>query len=112
MVLKNKDGETRLADKSESTTLDYLGIELVNLKKAELKDAGVDNGVKVESITSGIIKRQTNMKAGFIITNINGEPVKDVEDFSRIMNKSKGGVMLEGVYQSIPGRHYYAFGIS
>jgi len=34
-----------------------------------------------------------------------------VEDFTSYLEKAEGGVMLEGVYEDLPGTYYYAFGL-
>jgi hypothetical protein len=37
--------------------------------------------------------------------------VKNTDHFAEIMKNKSGGVMLEGVYTTIPGVFYYAFGM-
>ena len=51
------------------------------------------------------------MKPGFIITKVDGKEVSTVKEFSRYLENMSGGVMLEGVYEDIPGTYYYAFGL-
>lgn len=87
------------------------GIELENLSDSEKKALKVPGGVKVTGITNGIISRQTNMQDGFIITRVNRIAIKSKEDFIRELKDKKGGILLEGIYPSVPAVYYYAFGL-
>lgn len=111
VVLKNKNGETELATNTNSSTLSKLGIELSDLDKKTMQKLSLSGGVKVEAIESGIVQRQTAMILGFIITRANQKQIKDKKQLLEILNSTKGGLMLEGVYENMPGVHYYAFGI-
>jgi hypothetical protein len=43
---------------------------------------------------------------------VNQQPVGSVEDITKILQNTKGGVMLEGIYEDEPRRiRYYAFGM-
>jgi serine protease Do len=37
--------------------------------------------------------------------------VTSVEQLQKILSNKSGGVMMEGIYPSWPGRYYYAFGM-
>jgi S1-C subfamily serine protease len=60
---------------------------------------------------SGKLKRSTDVRQGFIITKVDGKPVSSPESFVSYLERAKGGVMLEGVYEDLPGTYYYAFGM-
>ena len=47
----------------------------------------------------------------YIITHVDGKKVTNVKELVAILENKKGGVMLEGVYEDIPGKQYYAFGL-
>ena len=51
------------------------------------------------------------MREGFVITKVGGKAVHSVEGLAKALKDRKGGVMLEGVYEGIPGEYYYAFGL-
>ena len=91
--------------------LKNLGIELENLSAGEKETLKIPGGVKVTGITNGIIFRQTNMQEGFIITRVNRIAVNSKEDFIRELKDKKGGILLEGIYPSVPAVYYYAFGL-
>jgi Do/DeqQ family serine protease len=76
-----------------------IGGELVNLDKTQAGRYGLEGGVIVKKIREGgLIGRQTRMTDGFVITSINGTPVKTIEDLAKILEKATGRIRLEGVY--------------
>jgi Do/DeqQ family serine protease len=98
-------------DIGSSQLLDKLGIQITDLSDKEKSEIGITYGVKVSAIKPGIISRNTNMRNGFIITRVNGNPVGSVMEFTKALEGKKGGIMLEGVYPGLPGIYYYAFGL-
>lgn len=109
--LKSKEGKTAIAKKEEGDILAVLGVELKEATKEECIKAGIDSGVLVVKIEGGKIKKDTDMKEGFIITKFDGKEIKTVDNFKTLLKTKKGGVLLEGVYPDYPGTFYYAFGI-
>ena len=61
------------------------------------KKLRIDGGVKVVQLYPGILRKETNMREGFIITHIDGKKVKEVADLTDLLENKEGGVMLEGV---------------
>ena len=112
VVLENKKGSTKLKKKEYNEVLNMLGAELENLDKDVAKKLDIDGGVKVTELYAGKLRRQTQMRDGFIITHIDGRKVKDVEDVMKALEDKEGGVMLEGVYEDMPGKFYYAIGLN
>ncbi len=111
ITLKNKDRGTEFLTKAKVNIMDALGVELVELTKNEMKDLGLTNGVKVNVIRDGKVKKFTDMRQGFIITKIDKQTVNKVDDIVKILQDKKGGVMVEGVYPEYSGTYYYAFGL-
>ncbi len=111
VILNNRDGNTKLAPDSASELERILGIEMIDLDKKMLNALNIDTGIKIEKVYPGKVKKHTQMQDGFIITHIDGEKVKDKENFFKTLKKKKGGVMLQGIYEDIPGEYYYAFGM-
>ena len=71
--------------KLETTTIDDLGIEVKNMNSEELKNRGLSNGVMVtRALTPEIAQYKLE---GIIITQLNDETVKDINDVTRIMAK-------------------------
>lgn len=111
VVLKNRDGETRMVSREEKGVLELLGVELEEVDAATAGKLEISGGLKVTRLKQGILKKSTDMKAGFIITGVDGRDPGSVDQFIRYLEKTEGGVMLEGVYEDIPGTYYYAFGL-
>jgi len=111
VTLRNQEGETTLAEKESAGVLDILGIELEEIDRETADKLEIDSGLKVTRITSGKLRRHTDMHEGFIITKVDGKKTGSVEDFVKYLEKTEGGVMLEGVYEDYPGTYYYAFGL-
>lgn len=111
VVLRNQDGKTKMYERDTKEILEVLGIELKELDKASARKLDIDGGLQIIKLHSGILKRQTDMREGFIITKLNGKPMSSIEAFVNMLENKKGGVMFEGVYEDYPGVYYYAFGL-
>jgi Do/DeqQ family serine protease len=111
-TLKNKDGKSEITKSERKEIFEVLGAEFSDLTAKEKKNAKVETGVKVSRIyPGGKIRSQTEMKDGFIITKVDRQPVKSAKEFAELMEKKSGGVMLEGVYEDLPGNYYFALGL-
>lgn len=95
VTLKNSAGNFDVVKADEM--IDKLGADLVTLDSKKAKAYGIEGGVVVRKINSGVIDNQTRMKDGFIITKANGKPVKSVVELKGIIGTSKE-VKVEGVY--------------
>jgi len=112
MTLKNRDNKKEVVKKSPDNVLDVLGVELESIDEKTAKKLNVSGGVKVKDISSGKIRMNTDMREGFIITKVDRQTVKSVDDINNILKDKKGGVMLEGIYETAPNSvYYYAFGM-
>ncbi len=107
VTLRNRSNSTGSVTSKSDRVLRRLGIELLNLNKAQLNRYG--NGVMVNSILRGSIISTTNMESNFIITKINGQEVKDVEASIAMFEKVSGKVVIEGVYEGFEGPYFYTF---
>lgn len=111
VVLNNREGGKSLMEKEHKEVLAVLGADFETLPSKEAKKLDIDGGVKVTKLYAGKLRKYTDMRQGFIITKVDGQKVKSVDDLAKALRNKKGGVMLEGVYEDIPGRYYYAFGM-
>ena len=109
--LNNKDGDTEEMSKEAGKLLKILGAKMENIPDKMKKDLKIHSGVLVDKILPGKISKQTLMRDGFIITHVDNKAVKDMDDFLERIQDKKGGHMLQGVYQDIPGEYYYAIGL-
>ena len=111
VILNNREGSTAMIDKDTREIVKVLGVELEKIDSKLASKLEIDGGVKVKKLYSGKIRKYTQMREGFIITRVNGEKVKSKDQLLNMLEKKEGGVMLEGIYEEIPGEYFYAFGM-
>ena len=112
VVLNNRNGNTELASNDTREILKILGAELEEVDRKLAKKLNISGGVKVTKLYAGKLRKSTQMREGFIITHADGQAVKSVDDLVSILENKKGGVMIEGIYEDVPGEYYYAFGLN
>ena len=111
VTLNNRKGSTSLVEKEHHDILTVLGADFETLDEKTARKLDLTGGVRVKNLQAGKLRKYTDMREGFIITKMDGRPVKNVDDLVQALEKKKGGVMLEGVYEDVPGEYYYAFGM-
>ncbi len=109
IVLRNKEGQTKLVSKEEFKKNVALGASFVELSESEKEALNIDYGVKIESITAGKLK-SLGLKEGVIITKINNEAVRSVDQLTSKLNESNNGILLEIMSES-GKRDYVGFGL-
>ncbi|MCB0636737.1 MAG: Do family serine endopeptidase [Lewinella sp.] len=112
VTLSNTNGGQELIAAEMSPTERALGLQLQDMDGEAANELGLDAGVKVAKLYPGKLRQNTNLQEGFIITHVDGRPVKDKAGLLDYLNRKKGGVMLEGIYPDNPRQtYYYAFGM-
>lgn len=106
--LKNKYNTVASVDDSRDI-LNDLGITIENLTPKEKAQLGIESGVRVTDLKAGKLAESTDIKKGFIITQIDDEPVADSNDFLNRLKSKKGKVLIEGLYPNKPMSYLYAF---
>ncbi len=112
VTLKNLNGTNELVKNEPfaEVKLDNLGAKVANLNSSEKSKLGIKSGAKITKIDEDGTLAMNGIEEGFVITSIDGEPVKDARDFADKMNGRKGSIRLEGSYLAEPGsRYYYQF---
>ena len=104
VTLRNREGGTGIV---RNSVLDKLGAEFMTLSKSQANQLGISGGVMVGDIGDGLIKAQTNMREGFVITRINGYPVKSVSELEKLVQNAGHHIQLEGIYPDVDGIFYY-----
>jgi len=104
LTRKNKSG-TYAAVKQESV-LDKLGGELTNVDPSVAKKNDIAGGVVVKKLGAGLLKN-TRMQEGFVITSVDGQEVKNVDDLKNVLSNAQGTVRLEGIYPGYEGTYGY-----
>lgn len=109
LVLRNKEGETKLVSKEEIAKNYALGATFMELSSKEKKELNISYGVKISSITSGKLK-SIGLQQGMVITKVNNEPIETVEQLTTKLNGVNRGVLLEVLTES-GKKDYYGFGL-
>jgi len=110
---KNEDetasSASALSPSGNSSSLASHGIEAAPVSEQELKNLGIKNGVKIKSISPSSKLYRAGVKPGFVVTHINKTQVNSPSELKDLLTKTRGGILLEGVY---PGgtKAYYGFG--
>ncbi|PKR80143.1 deoxyribonuclease HsdR [Brumimicrobium salinarum] len=110
VLLKNIEGNTELTSKEELEKHSALGATFAELTKEEKKALNINYGVKISSISTGKL-RSNGLSKGIIITKINNEPVKSIEQLtSYLKSENNNGVLLEVMTES-GQKDYVGFGL-
>ena len=112
LTLRDRQGrsEPGKAMKSKPVEVDYIyGAQFTPLNNEEKLKLNVANGVKITDITNGKFK-DAGLTKGFVITQIDKQPVSSSEDVKRILRDKTGGVLVEG-YHPNGTPDYYGFGL-
>lgn len=109
ITLKNKAGNYD-AVKQESI-IDNLGAELAGIDKSTAQKNNISGGVVVKKINDGLIK-DTRMQEGFVITSVDGQEIKNLDDLKTILANANGTIRLEGFYPGYDGSYTYPLNLS
>ena len=108
VILKNKNGDTRLIKYSESVR-EELGAEFSPVNTNEKNALNIQHGLRVNNIKEGRL-RNIGIKDGFIITNVGDKVVNSLEDLTEALKSDRKGLLIEGIYPN-GARAYYGIGI-
>ncbi len=96
-VVYMRDGKQKTTEvvlsKNEMKSVNSLGLSLENLSKKQCKKLGISNGVRIAEITNRELLYY-GVKKGYIITNINGQPIKSTDDVTAQMQGRGNGQMF------------------
>ncbi len=107
VTLRNLEGSTELVKLEDYYQI--LGAKLADLSDTDRHKVGVKGGIRVAELGAGKLRAE-GVREGFIITRVNNQGVNSVSDLKRVLNSTKGGVYIEGVYPN-GDVAYYAFGL-
>lgn len=88
-----------IASSGTTQYMDKLGMTLQNLTPSIVQQLGLeesDTGVVVTQVAPGSVADIANIKAGFLIQQVNHQPVDNIEDFRKAVNNTEenGSVLL------------------
>lgn len=96
--LTNQYGTSELLGVERSEVLNELGVELGDLSDEVRSRIGITQGVYVRRLYAGKIRKQTEMKDGFIILRVNGKSYDSAMNLAAFFEKAKGEAKIEGFY--------------
>lgn len=106
-TLRNSQGNTSVTKKNDFSEV---GCAFMKIGDDVKRSLGISNGVKVTGLKKGVFT-DAGVKEGFIITDINGQPVNSSDDveliYNKIMKSDSGDkvMFITGVYPT--GKKYY-----
>lgn len=96
VTLRNRAGRTDLISKEDVNLTQELGATFREVTDKQKKDLKIKGGIQVTSITDrdGLLAR-SKVRQGFIITEINDKPIRNISDLNRITEKVES---IDGIY--------------
>ncbi len=108
VTLRNQLNTTDLIGVRKDEILTDLGFELRDLSINE-KDRLNTKGAMVVSIMKNSKIDKTNMDPGYIITDINGNDIRNVSKLIDMIKANDGLIKLNGFYENYPNEYHYEF---
>lgn len=109
VVLKNREGTTRIVKKEERDVLSQLGAVFEPVTGEDKSRLNLEGGVRVKQLKAGKLAR-AGVREGYIIIKVDGERVATEKELVDLLNGRDGGVLIEGVYPN-GMKAYYGFGM-
>ena len=104
VTLRNLSGNTGIVKQGEFIA--QLGASLEPINSDDKNQLGIKYGVKITSLIAGKLMKE-GVKEKFVITQINNQPIKSVDDIRSVLEDIEGGFYMEGIYPD-GTRAYYA----
>lgn len=93
--LKDNDGREGVFKKD--ILFGFNGMTVEDMLFNELAALKIESGIRVRKIDEGKWK-EAGIREGFIISFLDRVPVDNVEDFNRMLEYKRGGILIEGYY--------------
>lgn len=106
VTLKNSAGTTEIVQRND---IEILGASFQTISEQDARKLGINGGVVVSELRSGKLMK-AGVREGFVITQMNRRKIFSPDDLEQELNRSQGGVYLEGIYPN-GITAYYAFGL-
>ncbi len=109
VLLKNKQNNFDVLSQEDVKLIDKLGATFEEVSNDEKLKLGIDYGMKIVDLKRGKLMDK-GIREGFIITEIDKNPIRSTDDINNLLSEKRGGVLIEGVYPN-GQRNYYAIGM-
>ncbi|WP_346237323.1 trypsin-like peptidase domain-containing protein [Niabella insulamsoli] len=98
---------------SAEAIADRLGVDLKNVSGDRAEQLRIKGGVEVTNIRPDGPFKKTRMEKGFIITSVNGQEVKSMDEFAQTLSQLRSSVIaLVGIYPGYSGRYTYQINLA
>jgi serine protease Do len=108
--LRNVYGEYSVVTTDQSAITDRLGASFETVSAEELKRLNINQGVRVVNVARNGLFGNAGIRNGFVITQVDRQPVSSPQELSRVLSGKSGGILVEGIYPN-GQRAYYGMGI-
>ena len=109
LLLKNRQNTYDVLTREELEVTEKLGATFEQVSDEEKGRLGIDYGMKIVELRRGKLMDK-GIREGFIITEIDKNPIRSANDINNLLSGKRGGVLIEGVYPN-GQRNYYAIGM-
>lgn len=107
--LLNIDGTADVVTNTATDIESLFGATFTNLSKNEMSKYKVNGGVKIISLSDGVL-RNAGIREGFIITSVNRIAVSSIQEINDIISSSQSEyVNLGGFYNNQYSQYSYTF---
>ncbi len=97
VTLKRMEESVQIVRKKDA--LEMGGATFENVDKTTQKELGLMNGVRIKELKSGPWK-QAGLQQGYVITAIDKEPIENLDQLAHVLNRKKGGILVESFSQN------------
>tara|TARA_B110000305_G_scaffold26947_2_gene24766 strand:- start:2478 stop:3863 length:1386 start_codon:yes stop_codon:yes gene_type:complete len=87
-IVRNNEKLKLKVTLEKNENVEFYGMQLKNMSKKELKTLNLENGVKVLNHRNNTLYRM-GISPGYVLTEINGEEIKNTMDISRLEKELK-----------------------
>jgi Do/DeqQ family serine protease len=110
VTLRNREGKEEVVRREIKSGVASLGLSLEDIEAKDLRALELRNGVRVKDLANGKVAKYTDMREGFIITQIDGKPATSAKQVNDLLSKKSPGetIMFSGVYENFSREYIYA----
>lgn len=109
VMLKNRSNRTSIIKGDDVKQLQKLGLEVRPASSFELKRLKLPGGLRVTSVFRNSTIDRTNLKPGFILTEVNGRNVTSEEELASALRRAGKEIKLKGFYDDVKEPYFYVF---
>ena len=111
VTLTEKPNEVKI--NSGSVLSDQMGVDLATVDSKRAAQLRIPGGVEIKDIRPNGLLSRNRIDKGFIITAVNGQPIKSVDDLAKVLSASRSStIQLDGIYPGYSGQYSYQINLA